>query len=360
MKKHLIAAAVAAAVAVPAAAQVTVSGTLDAAFLETRSATFSLFTGAGAVQGKVKTRNTGENAGFSTSALNFSGSEDLGGGLKASFFFNQSANTDSGALGARDAWLELSGGFGALKLGRFTSVGESTAGAFITGTVLQPGTIDPIFSYDTVDMGRDGGGGNIVYTAPKFGAFTFALSYNETSSDAAATAGKASKRQVDYALNYAAGPLKIGLSRIDVDMAAEGAVSAATVNSLILAANTKGDITVDSIGLSYNFGPAEVRVLNANYKSKAAGVQVSKVNSTQLGVQIPLGATTVYVTAHDGEDKDNGTAANKIDLSGHQVGALYALSKRTTLYAVMGEDKLKTQTASGKIEGAVVGLRHTF
>jgi GBP family porin len=361
MKKHLIAVAVAATVAAPAMAQnVTVSGLIDVAGVETRKATLSAQSSTGAVQAKAKTLNTGENAGFSTGTFNLSGTEDLGGGIKASFFFNNSLNSDSGALGARDAWVQLEGGFGALKIGRFTTVGEATTASFFTGTTLQPGTIDPVFNWDVVDLGRDGGGGNIVYTTPSMGGLNLAVSYNNTSSDATGTAGKSAKRQIDLALNYSQGPLKVGIARVDVDMKAEAAVTTATVNSLVLGANTKGEINLNSVGASYNLGVAEIKAGYVEYKSTAAGVQVSKVAGSQVGLSIPMGAATIYATAYDADDKDNGTTANKIDLTGYQVGALYALSKRTGLYAVVGQDKLKTATATGKIDGTVIGVRHSF
>ena len=79
MKKHLIAAAVAAAVAVPAMAQnVTLSGYVEAGY---QDLSFS---------GDATTRTNEElkafTAGpFGSSRLVISGSEDLGGGLKAGF-----------------------------------------------------------------------------------------------------------------------------------------------------------------------------------------------------------------------------------------------------------------------------------
>jgi hypothetical protein len=51
--------------------------------------------------------------------------------------------------------------------------------------------------------------------------------------DATGTAGKSAKRQIDLALNYSQGPLKVGIARVDVDMKAEAAVTTATVNSLV-------------------------------------------------------------------------------------------------------------------------------
>jgi predicted porin len=67
-------------------------------------------------------------------------------------------------------------------------------------------------------------------------------------------------------------------------------------------------------------------------------------------------------------DADGATLSSlylgRADLKGFQVGTTYALSKRTTAYAIYGTQDIKgTSAASGtKIssEGYALGLRHTF
>lgn len=357
MKKHLIAAAVAAAVAVPAAAQVTVSGTLDVAAMETRKATVTVG-GAAASSAEVKTMNTGEQSGFSTSTLNFSGSEDLGGGLKAGFFWNQTINADSGAEDVREGYLTLSGGFGEFKLGRFVPAGEATLGSYITGTTNQLGTIDPLFNWDTVELGRQGG--NIQWTSPAISGVTVVLGYNDGSSDLTGTAGESSQRQIDFAVKYATGPLTVGVARTERKMDSEASVGAATAATLALNANSSGKAELESIGASYNLGMALVKASHFNYKSEANAAQLSKVSGYQLGVTFPIGSFSPYLNYYDAEDKDTGATANKIDFKGHQVGVTYALSKRTGLYAVMGKDKADTATASLEASGYAIGVRHSF
>jgi general bacterial porin, GBP family len=352
MKKHLIAAAVAATLAVPAMAQVKISGTLDIGVMENRDATAKV-SGSGAVSAKVKTSNTGEDSGYSTSVLNFSGSEDLGGGLKAGFFWNQTINPDSGAEGAREGYLTLDGGFGQVKVGRFVPAGEKTIGSSITGTTLQPGTIDPLFNWDGTELGRQGG--NIQYTTPSIAGFKVIVGYNDQTSDASATAGKVETRQIDLAVAYSAGPLKVGVSKTTGDYKAE----AGAANGLALA-GSKADIDMTGLSVSYNMGPALLKAGYFDYKSKRPGSTVSDIDGYQAGVTVPLGAISLYAGIYDAKDKDDGTAANKIDLEGHQLGAIYSLSKRTSAYVVMGQDKLKTVSASGKIKGTVLGIRHSF
>jgi predicted porin len=73
-----------------------------------------------------------------------------------------------------------------------------------------------------------------------------------------------------------------------------------------------------------------------------------------------MGKTTIQASYFDGENKSTTTA--KSDLSGYQVAALYAFSKRTTAYAVYGTDETKTSGASDKVEKDTLGfgIRHSF
>ena len=110
MKKHLIAAAVAATLAVPAMAQVSISGRLDA--------------GYSAIDAQDNTKDT-TGIGYSadtSSRLTFKASEDLGGGLKASLVLEAGIggapkagdlgqSTSFGSFG-RAQYMTLSGSFG--------------------------------------------------------------------------------------------------------------------------------------------------------------------------------------------------------------------------------------------------------
>ena len=92
MKKHLIAAAVAAAVAVPAMAQVTISGAIGG------NSTKYKTDGASAPSESATTAN--DHLG--TTALRISGAEDLGQGMKASFVLEGDLSLSSG-LGSNNS-----------------------------------------------------------------------------------------------------------------------------------------------------------------------------------------------------------------------------------------------------------------
>ena len=85
----------------------------------------------------------GENQGQASSLFGLRGTEDLGGGLKASFLLESGLNLDKGSVGngggnffSRAAWVGLSGGFGEVRLGR-QSLGSH--GVFANG--LAPGAV---------------------------------------------------------------------------------------------------------------------------------------------------------------------------------------------------------------------------
>jgi len=113
MKKTLIAlAAVAASSAALAQSSVTLFGIMDVNVRHTKTE----------ANGTDVSLTEMAQDGTASSRLGFRGVEDLGGGLKASFNFEQGINAESGATDAntwqRNAWVALSGGFGKFQLGR--------------------------------------------------------------------------------------------------------------------------------------------------------------------------------------------------------------------------------------------------
>jgi len=370
MKKHLIAAAVAGAFAVPAMAQVTVSGVLDLGVgtQETTATGSAVF----------KNSNTGVSSRSTTSQIVFRAAEDLGGGLKASGYLSQQVNTSGGvtdgALSKRDMWLALEGGFGEIKVGRFTPAFETVSGSYsVTGTTNSAGTADFFFGAGAAsgtaagprsrfhDVGRgiasDQAGAtttndsSIQYTLPAFGPVKVILGYANHSTDTFATTGKDENNQLDLAVTYTAGPLSFGLGIADKSIKLENSTSTR-------------DVELQSVGASYNLGAALVKVGYMMREQKVSTATTNEVDAEvmSVGVTVPLGATSIYANLLDGEDKADGVAANKRDFEGFQIGALYNLSKRTTAYFIMGENEYKgsTRATTSKVEQMTLGLRHSF
>jgi predicted porin len=133
MKKSLIALAALAATTAFAQSSVTLSGTFDPSYVRAETTT-----AAGA---KTSVSNIG-NSNQGTSGINFTGTEDLGGGLKAYFRYEAnfdateggSANCGTASQGTNvlcsgEVFAGLQGGFGSIQLGRANSHTLAVQGA---------------------------------------------------------------------------------------------------------------------------------------------------------------------------------------------------------------------------------------
>ncbi len=404
MKKHLLALAVAATFTGPAIAQqVTVSGTLD---ISPISVTKTQIQSSSSTETRTATAST-TGGNWATSLVNFQASEDLGGGLKATAFINQVVNATTGEFTARDRWIELSGGFGAIKAGRFSPAAEGGYTAFaVAGTTNSAGTTDSsaydlfvgtlglkdefsrsiktntvadnqstissAFDISARDAGRQAG--IVQFTTPTVGGFkaTLEVIQNSDDRDASARTGEAETKQQGVVLAYAAGPLAVSGSHTKRSVKRE----AAAASSLVALNGTTGATTsefqadgtgqilsgtaaiverkvessISWVGASYNLGPATVLYSYATRKDEmsannAANVTQSDLKVHTIGIKVPLGAVTLSASTYDGDDSRSPTdATDDVNLKGHQIGLKYDLSKRTYAYGVMGVNKATSST----------------
>ncbi|MDO9075543.1 MAG: porin [Rubrivivax sp.] len=191
MKMTLIVAAVSALAATGALAQssVTVYGRLNTSLEEQKNI---------AVNGNQSVMQN------NASRLGFKGTEDLGGGLKADFLLEHRFNSDTGtqtgsAFWAGDAYVGLSGGFGAIKLGRLTSAAYYATADYISMHNHDTGTSDDkLYTY----LGQNAN--TIAYTTPSLGGFT---------AEASISAGEGASRNnkvFGLGVNGAIGKLQLG------------------------------------------------------------------------------------------------------------------------------------------------------
>jgi len=379
MKKHLIAAAVAAAVAVPAAAQVTISGVLDLSPHSDRKTTVG--------SDSIRTKGTGNDSarGQATgNRINFSFSEDLGGGLKADGLYRIRYDSAAGqaANAADDMFVRVSGGFGSLRVGRYTGfIGnvEAATGAFtptnsaggigVGGANFIGGSMSTNAATITDATGAvtkaapatgalDDTQGLIQYVSPNFSGLTVTLDYSNRSADEASTAGMAEARQQGLGISYTAGPLQV--------QAATGKKEVTgVVGTSEAAAATEADVRWAAA--NYDLKVAKVFVGTAQRKDKTtAGATSDDVRLNFVGVQVPMGAATLFASFYDGEDKNTGVtgaaATEKRTLSGNQVAVRYSLSKRTYAYLLSGrnEDKGATAGTNFKQSDTAIGIVHSF
>jgi predicted porin len=210
--------------------------------------------------------------------------------------------------------------------------------------------------------------GVIQYTTPTFNGLRATVEYlsNSADSDGTLNDGDTSATQHGLVITYTAGPLQLA--------AATGKRTAEVEEVAAGAGNAYGKAEVNWLGGSYDFGSAKVFAAYGSRKDVSSANLIDTAIATTydasvqvIGVNVPLGATTLFATAYDGE---NGLAAGTDDdreANGYQIGVRYAMSKRTSLYGVFGMDKNEDKTKAGTAQAdsfkrtqSGFGIVHSF
>ena len=333
---------------------------------------------------------------------------------------NNGGNSEEsgGSTFGRNAWGGLSGGFGEVRLGRqvlgsFGVQGNSWAagssnGLYDAGAGTAPAMGGVRFSNGIRYLSPDFGGfrGSLMLSAPETGGDT------STSSTTTATGGTAvvnttsagRRTGVDLALEYGNGPAYIGFGYNirDTGNTASGALASTNlVNSA-----SPGKITAYTLGGSYDLGVVKpfINYTRQNTQSNRTDSLVTGVPATSnsvatsgdattralsIGLRAPVGAFTVI--AGYGRAITSGSASSLVTQStgntaysarneqrqtAYQLGAQYALSKRTLVEANYGQNRLENNTdlavasptgsgnqsvrANTRISSLNVGLKHSF
>lgn len=246
------------------------------------------------------------------SRFGFRGTEDLGGGLRANFLLESGylmpngANDNAANLQfQRSAWMGLSGGWGEVRMGRQYTVGFDasiwTMPATRTNAQLLAG------------LGFHGMGARndamIKYLSPNFSGFKFEGSYVLNNNNPL--------RPLELALMYNNGPLNVNFS----------------MNKLK--------------GLSAGWG------LNAGYNFGSFGLLGGFVDNPGngtgrgffIGANAKMGAFSPWIQLA------RNTTAKR---TAYDIGAYYAMSKRTSLYVVYGHINKPSTYRYG------LGIQHSF
>ncbi len=313
-----------------------------------------------------------------TSRIGFTGVEDLGGGLKATFKLETRMGLESGSNdgtnGARPFWqgestVGLAGGFGSVRLGRaltayrnidssgdpwgtekVASLAPASVKSDTTNATSVAGVVTPDSAYS------DGGGlartDGIHWVSNDYSGFKGALSFGFKSQSPAVTgqqrlanaitgttpaAGSVpyapgTKSDISAAIWYAQGPIYIG-----------GGYE-----------QNRRDETGWTVAGSYDFGGmmgASGLKLMAAYTVKDTAIAGPDYKATSLAVVIPFGAFTFKGGYIDAKAEGSGSKTGNSKLG---LGLDYALSKRTSLYSAYGDPK-------GPIKASYeIGINHTF
>lgn len=338
--RQLLAIAIASVCASAAHAQSTVqlSGTTD------------VYVGSMRMAGDAGRRTVVNSGGMTTSWFGFTGSEDLGGGLKAGFALTSFIQVDDGTQGrfpgdtffSRDANVSLSGSFGTLRLGRWMapnflpSVLANPMGDSFTFAPLIVHMNVPLFNgsgWQATTPSDTGWSNQIAYSTPDINGFKANLQYQFGEQP-----GDNGKKNVGANFFYFGGPLLLTgyYERDQISNPGQGAYFGTTKNDWML-------------GAAYDFQVAKPYLTYGQTKADNAP---GRAKTLQIGVSAPLGAGKVLASWAKTD-----LSASDINRKTLTVGYDYNLSKRTDVYAMLMNDKI-THQSSGSSFG--VGIRHRF
>jgi predicted porin len=339
MKKHLIAAAVTAAVALPAMAQnVTLFGFIDASVSAVNN--IPLAVGAAANVGNAGAPGAGLAGGspgafaagtatgsataltdgqVSSSRWGMRGSEDLGGGLTALFYLESDIVTNgeshSSGLFRRGAYVGIAS----------KDMGELTLGLRTNPVIATNGALMPVGGNGVGTLTSGGLGFSdfytrnaVTYTTPNMGGVVLQGQWGLTND---ATDGNEGSVKAGSA-TYSAGALTIRAAMQQRQGAPGNALSGANAAS---GASASSDKKTTVLGVSYQVNSALTLALAsfANRIDAYNAANVWDLNGNQFGVGYQFSPAILLGY--------NYTTAESSKMSNLQ--ARYALSKRTTAYA---------------------------
>ncbi|MBT2337324.1 porin [Variovorax paradoxus] len=337
MKKSLTAfAALAACGLASAQSSVTLFGVVDAGVTYQSATSRDTATGA-----SVKSSKTSlANSGYNSSRIGFRGTEDLGGGLAASFWLEAPITNDDGATGistfSRRSTVSLSGGFGELRLGRdytptfwndtvFDPFGTNGSGSSVINTVSgSTGLNNANYVRASNSVGY--------FLPPNLGGFYGQLQYSlheNASTDATSTTAATSStagRYVGGRFGYANGPLDVAL----------GVGQSTAVDTTAL----ERKVQTINLGASYDFGPVKLYGELSNVKNKfdlAAGNSHDSYNGYLIGASMPVGAGMIRASYSQVRYNEGAAGITGEDPLARKfaIGYVHNLSKRTALYATV-------------------------
>lgn len=282
-------------------------------------------------------KTTGTVVADNGSRLGFKGTEDLGGGLKASFLLEHRMSPDTGVAAPTfwdgESWVGISGGFGMVRLGYM----GARASYLATADYISFHNHDTGSSADAFFIGHGTTKNMIAYTSPSFGGLVVDAQFGLKEAPAV-------KSTVILAANYDAGPLHLGVGYNTGD-GFDGA--------------EKG--TQIAVRGAYDIGPLTVGAYFANDKLTDSG-DTLKRNTYRVSAMYTIGAVELHANLGiAGEFDVNGTDVDGSDAQQFTLGYNYNLSKRTKAYAFYTQLSGDGRTEYTDLKSSVgVGIRHNF
>jgi len=260
------------------------------------------------------------------SRLGFKGQEDLGGGLKVSFALEHGLNSDNGAASGdfwgRESSVQLSGAFGAVRLGRWIPGSYFATADYISNHNHDTGSSsDELYSFATFKQKNKVG-----YFTPTVGGFSGEFSVG------AGEGAPGEKRSFDASGYYDQGPLHLGAGYSKVGSATQYAVRGLyELGSVILGAYVQRE----DMGTGKNDSRTIARV-SAMYVMGASEFHLN-VGGSKAGGSIGSNGAKQYTLGYN-----------------------YNLSKRTKLYGFYTAIDSTAAKSAGDFSSLAAGIRHNF
>jgi predicted porin len=323
----------------------------------------------GWIDNNEKTWQLGTN-GMSTSRLGFRGVEDLGGGLKASFWLEGEIDADTGRGSAsfgngdpnsffaflRRSTVSLSNQWGEARFGR------DYVPTYWTWSVYDPFGATGVGSSQNLQQDRQlltGTNGSLGTNSRANNLVSYVLPGGTTGSGLTGQLSVAAGENAPGNKYYGG---RIGYADGPYSLAAAYGVTDVTVS---------GDITADvwNVGGSWNFGMFKLSGFYSQTDVSGGAFAGSKQKNWLIGAAAPFGQWNLKLaySEADGSGSISGNGASQF-----AIGADYNLSKRTALYATYstisndGQSAFKVLGASSELspgnssQGVQAGIRHSF
>jgi predicted porin len=386
MKKTLVAIAALAAVSSFAQSSVTISGILDAGVVYNNNVA------PGAAKLSVGAANNNR--------IIFSGVEDLGGGMAATFaaqmrFSITGGTNEGGSAGAisnapgtlkdlngvvisatnasintgrplfqGESRVGLRGGFGHVRLGRGLTALQAPNGGYIdpwgvstvAGSVYAPG-----FATDYV-AGGEGRTDGIFYDSPNLSGFQASLSFSPRKVATTTTTGK---NFTSLALTYNNGPIQFLIGQEnnrygDSLFNIGGNYNLGVAKIYVGYGATKGGTAVQRAGVPFYAGSSAYPGSTVPVKADA------KITAFSVGAAVPVGAMTIRAGFSSVNPDVIQFSTDKTDTK-LGLGLQYDLSKRTALYTNFASQTRKNNAAGvnpatndSRITTMDFGMTHRF
>jgi hypothetical protein len=325
--------------------------------------------------------------GRTSGAVTISGTEDLGGGLRASFTIQQGLYGWTSAGGAastsltgntlqnfgdRQVFLTLSGGFGSIKVGRDLNGASSAVLGVgkVDGTRAVTGFDDN--SKDAVFIGNVRST-SVSYTTPTFNGFNAYVGFTPQNYSGL-VAGSPSTTIGQQAAGATALGTSTGIGAMNTPAATSKKQDTASAYGVIYSAGpiaaalditeyqesfstlgTNGKTT--TVAASYNFGVARVGAIH----QRAEADTKADTKSNMFSVSVPV-SSTLSIGAATGKRKATTNGAfSALETKHNQLSANYNLSKRTALFFTYSKKNVAGSTVDADdAKETGVGIAHSF